>query len=289
MIPKLPFGRTGHNSTRALFGAAALSDVTQQEADQTLDVLLKYGVNHIDVAASYGDAELRIGPWMKDHRKDFFLATKTGDRSYEDAKASIQRSLERLRVDQLDLIQFHAVIEEDEWQQVFSPGGALDAALEAKKNGLVRFIGITSHSLRAPMMHKRSLERFDFDSVLLPYNYMLMQEEQYAKDFNELMRVCHEKNVAVQLIKTNQRRKWGEDEKHFASTWYVPFTEQDAIDKALWWAMGTQPTAFLNSSGDIHVLPNFLEAASKYTLERVPSDDQMQAMIEDKEGVPLWP
>jgi len=289
MFQKLPFGRTGHQSTRILFGAAALGGVTQDEADRTMDLLMKYGVNHIDTAASYGDAEIRLGPWIEKHRSQVFLATKTGDRTYADAKSSIQRSLDRMHTNQIDLIQLHAVIEDEEWETALGPGGALEAAVEAREKGYVRFIGITSHSLRAPMIHKKSLERFPFDSVLLPLNYMLAHNPQYKADFDALMQVCRERQVAVQLIKTNQRRKWEEGQHHFASTWYEPFTDQDSVSKAVRWAMANQPQAFLNSSGDIHVLPAFLEAGANFNPQQVPTDAEMEALMQEKETVPLWP
>ena len=284
MIPKLTFGRTGHLSTRTLFGAAAFSEVSQAEADRTLELLYKYGVNHIDTAASYGDAELRLGPWIAHHRNDFFLASKTGDRTYKEAKESIHRSLERLQTDHLDLIQLHAVIEEEEWKLALGPGGALEAAVEARQQGLVRFIGITSHTLRAPMIHQRSLEKFDFDSVLLPYNFMLMQNPTYAAEFEALFALAQTKNVAVQLIKTAQRRPWN-DQPHFAATWYEPFTDQKSIDLAIHWAMG-RSGAFINTPGDIHVLAKVLEAASLF--DQTPMTAQMQAMIQLQTAKPLW-
>ena len=163
MIPKLAFGRTGHLSTRTLFGAAALGGVTQAETDQTMEVLMKYGVNHIDTAASYGESELRLGPWIEKHRQEVFLASKTGDRDYTAARVSIRRSLERLRTDHLDLIQLHAVIEDEELEESVGEGGALRAAIEAKEEGLVRFIGITSHTLHAPALHLHALKHFDFE------------------------------------------------------------------------------------------------------------------------------
>ena len=286
MIPTLPFGRTGHESTRVLFGAAALGGVTQDVADRAMETIIQYGINHIDTAASYGEAELRLGPWMEKHRGQFFLATMTGDRTYGDAKASIQRSLERMRTDQIDLIQLHAVIEEDEWETALGPGGALEAAIEAREKGWVRFIGITSHSLRAPMMHRRSLERFDFDSVLLPCNYMLMQNPQYAADFNQLMGVCQARNVAVQLIKTNQRKPWGDRPRTF-STWYEPFATQDMVDLAIHWALG-HPGVFINTSGDITILPLILDAASRFDPAKAPGEAQMQALVAASEAEPLW-
>ena len=175
MIEKRPFGRTGHPSTVTLFGAAALARASQDDADRALEVLLRYGVNHIDTAARYGDSELRIGPWMARHRNDFFLATKTGSRSAPEAREDIHRSLERLRVDHVDLIQLHSLGHPDDWDQAMGPGGALEAAIEARQQGLVRFIGVTGHGWTIPAMHRRSLARFDFDSVLLPYNFFMAQ------------------------------------------------------------------------------------------------------------------
>ncbi len=276
-IEKRPFGRTGHMSTVTLFGAAALGQATQEEADQVLELLFRYGVNHIDTAASYGDAELRIGPWMERYRDRFFLATKTGERSYEQAKAEIQRSLERLRVDQIDLIQLHNLVHPDEWEQALGHGGALEAAVEARDQGLVRFIGVTGHGLAAPAMHRRSLERFDFDSVLLPYNFVMMQNPQYAADFEKLMALCQERNVAVQTIKTIARGPWGSKPRTRA-TWYEPLEEQADIDRAVHWAMA-RPGIFLNTVGDIHLLPKVLDAASRYP-GHPPTDEKMRAMLE---------
>ena len=284
MIPKLLFGRTGHLSTRTLFGAAAFSEVTQEEADRSMEVILQYGINHIDTAASYGESELRLGPWIEKYRQEVFLASKTGDRTYQEAKDSIHRSLERLRTDHLDLIQLHAVIEDEEMETALGPGGALEAAIEARQQGLVRFIGITSHTLHAPVIHRQSLARFDFDSVLLPCNYMLMQNAQYAADFAALTKVCQQKNVAMQLIKTIQYRPWG-DRPHTSDTWYEPFTEQPQVNLAIHWALG-YPGMFLNTAGDIHVLPKVLEAASSF--EKAPSDAEMQKLLKATAAEPLW-
>ncbi|GAP07598.1 MAG TPA: aldo/keto reductase [Anaerolinea thermolimosa] len=284
MIPKLQFGRTGHLSTRTLFGAAAFYNVTQAEADQTMEVLFQYGINHIDTAASYGDSEIRLGPWIEKHRHEFFLASKTGERTYEKARAEIRRSLERLRTDHLDLIQLHAVIEDEELEQALGPGGALEAALEAREEGLVRFIGITSHTLHAPVIHRKALERFDFDSVLLPYNFMLMQNPQYRADFEALERICKERNVAMQLIKTAQRRPYG-DGPHTHATWYQPFDDPKALTLAIHYALGREG-AFINTAGDIHVLPKILEAASNF--EKAPTDEEMLAMLKEQQAEPLW-
>ena len=180
MIHHLPFGRTGHTSSQVLFGAAALGAVTQTQADVAMETVLRFGLNHIDTAAGYGDAELRLGPWMEHSRAKFFLATKTDKRSYRESKAQIQQSLERLRTNQVDLLQLHAVVDQAEWDEIFAPGGALEAVIEAKAQGYTRFVGITSHSLGAAQMHLRSLERYPFDSVLLPWNFMLAQNPQSA-------------------------------------------------------------------------------------------------------------
>jgi aryl-alcohol dehydrogenase-like predicted oxidoreductase len=275
MIRKQPFGRTGHDSTATIFGAAALGRVEQATADRTLDLLLEYGVNHIDTAASYGEAEDRIGPWMARHRQDFFLATKTGERTYQAAKEEIQRSLERMRVDQVDLIQLHNLVHPDDWDTAMGPGGALEAAVEAREQGLVRFIGVTGHGLAVAAMHRRSLEHFDFDSVLLPYNVVLMQNAKYAADFERLMEMCRERNVAVQTIKGITRGPWGSMERTHA-TWYQPLDAQADIDVAVHWVLG-EGRVFLNTAGDVNLLPKVLDAAARYT-ERPDEETVAQVM-----------
>jgi len=284
MIEKHPFGRTGHQSTRTIFGAAAFSRVTQEEADRTIELLLERGVNHIDTAASYGDSELRIGPWMDRHRGDFFLATKTGERTYQAAKEQIHRSLERLRVDHVDLIQLHNLVDPGEWETAMGPGGALEAAVEAREQGLVRHIGVTGHGVTIAAMHRRSLERFDFDSVLLPYNYPMMQNPQYAADFEQLVATCHTKDVAVQTIKAITRAPWG-DNPHTAATWYEPLQDQDAIDLAVHWVLG-RPGVFLNTVGDIEILPKVLDAAARF--EHRPSKETMDDLVGQLKLEPLF-
>jgi aryl-alcohol dehydrogenase-like predicted oxidoreductase len=284
MIEKAVFGRTGHMSTRTLFGAAALGNVTQDEADRTLDVLLEYGVNHIDTAASYGDSELRIGPWMDRYRGQFFLATKTGERTYQKARDEFHRSLERLRVPYVDLIQLHYLVDPQEWEVAMGPGGVLEMVIEAREQGLTRYIGVTGHDVSIARMHLRSLGRFDFDSVLLPYNYTMMQNRQYAADFEEVIRVCQARNVAVQTIKSIAQGAWnGKDHTH--ATWYEPLTDQDAIDTAVHWVLG-RDGVFLNTVGDITLLPKVLDAASRY--ERRPTDAKMQALIDKQGTTPLF-
>ena len=284
MIRKQPFGRTGQMSAVTLFGAAALGRVTQAEADRTLDLLLEYGVNHIDTAASYGDAELRIGPWMKNYRKDFFLATKSGERTYAAAKEELHRSLDKLQTDQIDLWQFHNLVHPDEWDVAMGPGGILEAAIEAREQGLIRFIGVTGHGLTVPVMHRRSLERFDFDSVLFPINYPLMQDTRYAADVQTLLKLCKERNVAVQTIKSITQGPWAQTERTRA-VWYQPLEEQADIDLAVHWILG-KPDIFLNTVGDIYVLPRVLDAASRY--EKQPSDEQMKRLVAEAHMTSLF-
>lgn len=285
MISTLPFGRTNHNSTRTIFGAAALGNVTQADADDTLATLLDYGVNHIDTAASYGDAELRIAPWMPDHRDDFFLATKTEKRSASEAAAQIDQSLQRLNVDHVDLIQLHSLGDKADWDKVFADDGAFHAAVEAKNAGKARYVGVTGHGVHIARLHLRALEIYPFDAVLLPLNYPMSLNEDYMSDFDELRTVCRERNIAMQTIKAVTRRPWGEQERTRA-TWYQPLEEQDAIDTAVNWLFGNYPEVFLNTVGDIHVLPRVLDAASRF--ESAPSDEAMEAMFGEREMAPLF-
>jgi aryl-alcohol dehydrogenase-like predicted oxidoreductase len=274
MIERRPFGRTGHQSTVTLFGAAALARVSQDEADRALEVLLRYGVNHIDTAARYGDSEVRIGPWMARHRRDFFLATKTGSRGAREAREDLHRSLERLKVDSVDLIQLHSLAHPDDWDRVMGPGGALEALVEAKQQGLVRAIGVTGHGWTIAAMHRRSLARFDFDSVLLPYNYFMDQSPRYREAFEEVAAICRERNVAVQTIKGIARGAWGAADRTHA-TWYQPLERQEDIDRAVHWVLG-RPGIFLNTAGDLALLPRVLDAASRF--QRRPSDEAMTAL-----------
>ncbi|GAB4574875.1 MAG: aldo/keto reductase [Anaerolineae bacterium] len=262
MIPRMPFGRTGHTSTRTLFGAAALGRVTQEEADRTLELLLEYDINHIDTANSYGDAELRIGPWMPHYRDRFFLATKTEERTRDGAWRHLELSLKRLQTDHIDLWQMHILVDPQEWETAMGPGGALEAFIEAKEQGIVRFLGVTGHGVTIARMHLQSLNRYDFDSVLLPYNYPMMQNPQYRADFEALLRLCAERNVAVQTIKSICARPWGKRTQNRA-TWYEPLENQEDIDAAVHWVLAN-PQVFLNTVGDIHILPRVLDAASRF-------------------------
>jgi aryl-alcohol dehydrogenase-like predicted oxidoreductase len=284
MIPNLPFGRSEHESTRIIFGAAALGAVTQDEADRTMELILEHKINHIDVAASYGEAELRLGPWMEKHRNTFFLATKTGEREFQPAYDEIRRSLERLRVDNVDLLQLHSLVGEDEWEVALGDGGALEAAVRARDEGLVRFIGVTGHGTQIAEMHKRSLARFDFDSVLLPYNFPMMQNPQYAADFESLVTICLDRNVAIQTIKAITKATWG-DRPHTAATWYEPLQDQDAIDTTVSWVLG-RPDVFLNTVGDIDILPKVLDAAERF--ESRPTEGEMHDLVGQWQMEPMF-
>lgn len=273
MIEMRPFGNTGHLSSRVLFGAAGIGRATQEEADAILELLLSSGVNHIDTAAAYGDSELRIAPWMVEHRADFFLATKTGERTGDGARASLERSLERLGVDQVDLIQLHNLVEPDEWEVAHGPGGAVEALARAREEGLVRFIGVTGHGTRIPSMHLRSLERFPFDSVLFPYNWAMLQNPAYQNDVEALLERCASGNVAVQTIKSMARRRW-EDPSGGHRSWYEPIDEGEPVGRAVRFVLG-RPQLFLNSSSDTTLLAATLDAASAGG--PIPSAAEMEA------------
>src|SRR4051794_32610504 len=278
MMEKRPFGATGHDSSQVIFGAAALWDTPEREADAALQLLLEHGINHIDVAASYGKAEDALRPWLREHRADFFLATKTEERSYTAAREQIRRSLDRMGVDQVDLIQLHCLVHPDEWDVAMGEDGALRAAVEARDEGLVRFIGVTGHGLTIAAMHLRSLERFAFDSVLLPYSHVAMQDEPYASDFGRVLATCNERNVAVQTIKGIARGPWGSKE-HTSSTWYEPLVDQREIDLAVHWVLG-EPSVFLNSAGDLELLPRVLDAAERFRAR--PDEAEMARLLADQ-------
>ncbi len=284
MIPSLPFGRTGHLSTRTIFGAAAFSDTPQKEVDTTLELLLQNGVNHVDVAASYGQAEKLLGDWIRRHGKPFFLATKTDQRTKQAAYEQIRRSLDLLHVDQVDMIQLHALHEEPDWSTAFGPDGVLEAVVQAREAGLARFIGVTGHGVPVPEFHLRSLEQFDFDAVLLPYNHVMMDNPRYAENFNKLLAVCQQREIAVQTIKGITRSPWN-DVRQDRTTWYRPLEDQADIDLAIHWIMGN-PQVFINTAGDIHLLPRVLDAAQRF--EARPTDAQMNALTQRLKMEPLF-
>jgi aryl-alcohol dehydrogenase-like predicted oxidoreductase len=259
MLPTQTFGRTGHQSTRVIFGAAALGSMRQDSADNTLQLLESHGVNHIDTARGYGDSELRLAPWLAGNRDKVFLATKTGERDGSAARAQLEDSLSRMEVDSVDLIQLHNLVEPDEWEVAFAPGGAVAALAKARDEGLCRFIGVTGHGLRIPSMHLRSLNAFDFDSVLFPYNFVLLERPDYRADVEALIELCVARNVAMQTIKSIARGRWsGSREGKFS--WYEPLRDEEAIGRAVRYVLGND-RLFVNSSSDASLLPAILAAA----------------------------
>jgi aryl-alcohol dehydrogenase-like predicted oxidoreductase len=284
MIPTAPFGRTGHDSTRTIFGAAALWGASEEEGERALALLLDYGINHIDTAASYGRSERRVGAWMPAYRDRFFLATKTNERTYDGAKAQFEHSLERLQTDHVDLLQLHNLVDEQEWEVALGPRGALEYAVEARRQGMTRFIGVTGHGVTVAAMHLRSLERFPFDSVLLPYNFPMMRNAQYAADFERLARLCGERGVAMQTIKGVTLGPWGE-KHHTYGTWYEPLAEQADLDAAVHWVLG-RPGIFLNTAGDLTLVPKILDAAQR--LGPRPDDATMERLAKARGMAPLF-
>ena len=295
MIPTQPFGRTGRDSTRIIFGAAALGQVTQDEADATLELVASHGINHLDVARSYGEAEVRMAPFLSEHRDAYFLATKTEDRTAEGAYAQITESLERLGTDHVDLLQLHNLVDEQEWQTAYAKGGAIEGAARALDEGLTRAVGVTGHGVTVARQHLRSLQEYDFASVLLPYNFPMSHNERYLADFDELYAVCRERGIAVQTIKSITKAAWpdadretgsnGDREQHFASTWYEPLRAPEAIDTAVSWVLGREGV-FLNTVGDIHLLPHVLDAAERYSGR--PTDQEMERLEAAFDMAPLF-
>jgi aryl-alcohol dehydrogenase-like predicted oxidoreductase len=273
MVPVAPFGRTGHLSSRTIFGAAALGGMKQEAADRILPMLIDAGVNHLDTAASYGDSELRLAPWLAAHPSRFFLATKTGERTGDGARRELERSLERLGVDHVDLIQLHNLVEPDEWETAHGPSGVVAAMTKAREEGLVRFIGVTGHGVRIAAMHLRSLERFPFDSVLLPYNQLMLDRPGYRAEAESLLERCAADNVAVQTIKSIAKRRWGAGDGPRYS-WYEPLTDASAIGRAVRYVLSNEQL-FLNTPSDARQLSMVLRAAAG-DLTR-PSDAEMRS------------
>ena len=278
MLPTQTFGRTGHQSSRAIFGAAALGRMSQQHADETMAVVDAGGINHIDTAADYGDSELRLAPWLAGNRHRVFLATKTGHRSGPEARGQLEASLTRMGVEQVDLIQLHNLVEPDEWETAFAPGGAVEALAKARDEGLCRFIGVTGHGLRIPAMHLRSLQAFDFDTVLFPYNFVLLERPDYRADVEALLDLCAQRQVAVQTIKSIARGRWsGSREGKFS--WYEPLTDPAAIARAVRFVL-SNPQVFLNTTSDATLLPAVIASVAEAADFATPSADELRADIE---------
>ena len=284
MLPLAEFGRTGHRSSRVIFGAAALGGMSESRAIKTLDLVASFGVNHIDTAAMYGSSEDHLRPWLADHRSEVFLATKTQERDGSAARAELERSLERMGVDHIDLIQLHNLVEPDEWATAFNKGGAVEALNQARAEGLVSFIGVTGHGLRIPSMHLRSLAEFEFDAVLFPFNHSLLSIDQYRDDVSALRDLCRARNIATQTIKAVARRRWDDGTQGHRS-WYEPLTDADAIQRAVRYVL-SQPDLFLNTTSDATLLPFILEAAQG-DLTR-PLNEEMNRDIAEFGVAPLF-
>ena len=286
MIPSAPFGSTGHESRRTIFGAAALGKVTEAEADRALELVLRYDLNHLDTAASYGDSELVIAPWLRrEGRERFFLATKTGKRTYAEARDEIRLSLRRLGVDHVDLIQLHNLVDQKEWDVAMGKDGALRAAVEARDAGLTRFIGVTGHGLEVARRHRESLERFPFDSVLFPYNATQLAGEEYARDAETLIALCEKRGVAIQTIKAITLAPWQGERPARPTTWYEPLTEQRDIDLAVRFVLA-RAGVFLNTASDIDLLAKILDAADRGG--PAPTSAEMTDLMRRREMAPLF-
>jgi aryl-alcohol dehydrogenase-like predicted oxidoreductase len=285
MLPRQPFGRTGHDSTRVIFGAAGLGSMRQDKADAVLRTIGDAGVNHIDTAASYGDSELRLAPFLAGHRHEVFLATKTGERTGDGARAELERSLTRLGVDRVDLIQLHNLVEHDEFDVAHGRDGAVAALARARDEGLVDHIGVTGHGLRIAERHLASLERFDFASVLLPYNHLLLQDDGYRSAVERLLEVCAERQVAVQAIKAVARRRWDHEAHGPRFAWYEPLRPGPALDRAVAFVLA-HPQLFLVTSSDATVLQATLAAAGRPVVR--PDDHDLHADAVALEMAPLF-
>ncbi|KXA92883.1 hypothetical protein AKJ64_01985 [candidate division MSBL1 archaeon SCGC-AAA259E17] len=288
MIEKMNFGRSDHESTKAIFGGAALYQSPREEADRALEILLDYGVNHIDTSVSYGESEKHIGKWMKEYRDEFFLATKVDSRTYKEGKKEIQKSLENLNVDQFDLLQMHELVREKDIDRFFGDKGAMKAIKEAKEEGIARYTGVTSHGPFAPKLMLECIDRYDFDSVLLPLNYCMMQIPDYAENFKVLIKTCRNRNIAVQTTKSIARRSAGEENPR--NTWYEPLEKQENIDRSIHWNLSNFEDVFLCTAGDVDLLPKFLDAIEKYE-GKGPSNEEMEEMVErlGMEVLSGWP
>ena len=278
------FGRTGHMSTVAIFGAAAFYQISQEEADKVMELIIQAGVNHIDVAPGYGEAEIRIGPWMPRERERFFLGCKTMERTREGAWKELQVSLKRLQTETFDLYQCHAITTMEELDAVTMKGGALEAFVQARQEGLTKFIGITGHGVNAPQIYLEALRRFDFDSVLFPLNFVQMANPEYRKNAEELIATCKAKDVGTMVIKSITKGPWGE-KQHTATTWYEPFDKIDEIQNGVNFALSYQVSG-LCTAGDTRVLPLVLQVCENFS---PLNTDEMEEMIKSgKRYEPLF-
>jgi aryl-alcohol dehydrogenase-like predicted oxidoreductase len=276
-------GRIGNRSSVLLYGGAALSEVSKEDADRSIREALDAGINHFDTAAGYGDSELHLGRWMPRIRDRIFLATKTGDRAGGGAYDSIRRSLERLRVDSVDLIQLHAIGDLDDLQAATGPGGAVGGAVRARNEGLVGAIGITGHGMRAPTVHLEALRRFPFDTVLTPFNYRLAREPAYLRDFDALAAETQAGDVGLMVIKVAARNLWRPEEEHRYATWYEPLDAQEHIDATVAFALARPEITGICTAGDVHLLPMFVEAERRREAITVPQAEAAMSGVSELE------
>jgi aryl-alcohol dehydrogenase-like predicted oxidoreductase len=288
VIERAEFGRTGHRSSRTVFGAAGLWRMSQDKADEVLALLLEFGVNHLDTAAAYGDSELRLAPWLAERRSEFFVATKTGERAGPDARAGLELSLERLGIGQVDLVQLHNLVEPGDWEQAFAPGGAVEALLQARDHGLTRFVGVTGHGLRAAAAHRRSLERADFDSVLLPYSYVLLADDGYRRDTEALLELCEGRGVAVQTIKAVARRRWPDGYDGPRNSWYEALPPGPELERAVRFVLAAPHALFVNTSSDVRLLRPTLEAAARAGAAADGDDRSLDADVAALDITPIF-
>lgn len=282
---KRRFGRSGHMSTLAIFGAAAFYEISREDADHVMEQVIAAGINHIDIAPSYGQAEERVGPWMKRERERFFLGCKTQQRTKEGAWDELRQSLKRLQTKTFDLYQAHAITKMEELDAITRKGGALEAFEEARREGLIQYIGITGHGADAPNIYLEALRRFDFDSVLFPLNFVQMANPEYHRHAKELISVCRAKDVGTMVIKTITKAPWGE-RQHTATTWYEPFEDMEMIQRAVNFALSYEVTG-LCTAGDVRILPLVIQACENF---RELTHEQMEEMIESgKQYDPLFP
>lgn len=278
-MEKRRLGRIGHLSTVAIFGAAAFYETTPEVVDKVMEQVISAGINHIDVAPGYGMAEELLGPWLEKEGQRFFLGCKTQERTKEKAASEMRRSLEKLRVDKFDLFQLHAVTTMEELDQVTSPGGALEAIVEARSEGLTKYIGITGHGNDVPAVFLEGLKRFDFDTVLFPINFVQFAIPEYRRNAEQLLRVCREREVGSMIIKSIAQRPWGERSKTY-TTWYEPFDSLAEIQKGVNFALSQDVTG-LCTPADVEILPSFLVACERYT--PMASEQQEELIIQAKE------
>ncbi len=279
-MEKRRLGRLGHMSSVLVYGGAALGEVSQDDADASIQLALDSGINHFDTAADYGESELRLGPWMPDIRDRIFLASKTGDRTRDGALRSIERSLKRLEVEKLDLLQLHAIGDVADLDRATGPGGALEGALEAKEQGLIGAIGITGHGHGAPSTHLEGLRRYAFDTVLTPLNYLLYQRDDYRRDYESLVAEVRRQDAGLLIIKPVSKNLWREGEQRYA-TWYEPFDKQDEIDAALAFVLSRKEMTAIATAGDIRLLPMLVAAEKRLSSIRSSDAEALLSGLSD--------